>query len=52
MTSTMIRMANAPMEPPITGPRSEMEKLQIECPIKKLNFQYRKVRVYWLKEQP
>ena len=23
MTSTMIRMANAPMEPPITGPRSK-----------------------------
>ena len=35
MISTMIKMVNAPIEPPITGTRSKMERLQIVCPIKK-----------------
>ena len=49
MRSTMVKMANAPIEPPITGPMSKMEKLQMEKTIKKFNLQYRKVRIYWLK---
>ena len=39
MTIVIIRMASAPIEPPITGARSKMERLQIVCQIIKIKIE-------------